>query len=102
MNGYVYRFINKDEQIIYVGSTEDLHKRLKQHFEHGHLCDYCYNQVLYVDYAEFSTRTEAYMYEQYEIARLQPEYNTNGKVDEEIQLEYFCLKKSIVSEISGI
>lgn len=55
MNGYVYRFINKDEQIIYVGSTEDLHKRLKQHFEHGHLGDYCYNQVLYVDYAEFST-----------------------------------------------
>ena len=94
MNGYVYRFINKDEQIIYVGSTEDLYKRLKQHFEHGHLGDYCYNQVLYVDYAEFSTRTEAYMYEQYEIARLQPEYNTNGKVDEEIQLEYFCLKKS--------
>lgn len=44
MNGYVYRFINKDEQIIYVGSTEDLHKRLKQHFEHGHLGDYCYNQ----------------------------------------------------------
>ena len=33
MNGYVYRFINKDEQIIYVGSTEDLHKRLRQHFE---------------------------------------------------------------------
>lgn len=94
MNGYVYRFINKDEQIIYIGSTEDLYKRLRQHFEHGHLGDYCYNQVLYVDYAEFKTRTEAYMYEQYEIARLQPEFNTNGKIEERLELEYFDLIKS--------
>ena len=94
MNGYVYRFVNKDEQIIYVGSTEDLRKRLKQHFEHGHLGDYCYNKVLYVDYAEFRTRTEAYMYEQYEIAILQPEFNTNGKIAEKLELECFDLIKS--------
>ena len=94
MKGYVYRFIDKKEKIIYVGSCEDIKHRLKQHFEHGHLGDYCYNQVLYVDYAEFKTRTEAYMYEQYEIATLQPEYNTNGKIKEKVELEYFNLKMS--------
>lgn len=93
MNGIVYRFINKDEQIIYVGSAEDLLRRLRQHFEHGHLPDKCYNEVLYVDYAEFKTRTEAYMYEQYEITKLQPYYNTNGKLEESLDLDYFVLVK---------
>lgn len=93
MNGIVYRFINKDEQIIYVGSAEDLLRRLRQHFEHGHLPDQCYNEVLYVDYAEFKTRTEAYMYEQYEITKLQPYYNTNGKLEESLDLECFALTK---------
>ena len=47
MKGYVYKFLNKDEKIIYIGSCGDLFKRLRQHFEHGHLGDYCYDQVLY-------------------------------------------------------
>ena len=88
MKGYVYRFLNKDEKIIYIGSCGDLFKRLRQHFEHGHLGDYCYDQVPYVDYAEFRSRTEAYMYEQYEIAKYQPEFNDNGKIDEDVDLEY--------------
>ena len=94
MKGYVYRFLNKDEKIIYIGSSSDLFIRLRQHFEHGHLGDYCYDQVLYVDYAEFRSRTEAYMYEQYEIAKYQPEFNENGKIDENVDLEYFALIKN--------
>ena len=94
LNGYVYRFLNKDEKIIYIGSCGDLFKRLRQHFEHGHLGDYCYDKVLYVDYAEFRSRTEAYMYEQYEIAKYQPEFNDNGKIDEDVDLEYFALIKN--------
>lgn len=94
LKGYVYRFLNADEEIIYIGSCGDLFKRLRQHFEHGHLGDYCYNQVLYVDYAEFRSRTEAYMYEQYEIAEYQPEFNDNGKIDEDVDLEYFALIKN--------
>lgn len=94
MKGYVYRFLSKDEEIIYIGSCGDLSKRLRQHFEHGHLGDYCYDKVLYVDYAEFKTRTEAYMYEQYEIAVYQPEFNDNGKIDEDVDLEYFTLIKN--------
>lgn len=93
MKGYVYRFLDNQENIIYVGSCEDIKQRLRQHFEHGHLDDDCYNNVLYVDYAEFNSRTEAYMYEQYEIAMLQPEYNTNGKINEQVELEYLNLKK---------
>ena len=94
LKGYVYRFLNKDEKIIYIGSCGDLFKRLRQHFEHGHLGDYCYDQVLYVDYVEFRSRTEAYMYEQYEIAKYQPEFNDNGKIDEDVDLEYFAVVKN--------
>ncbi len=46
-----------------------------------------------MDYAEFKSRTEAYMYEQYEIAKLQPEFNTNGKIEESVDLEFFALVK---------
>lgn len=94
MKGYVYRFLNADEEIIYIGSCGDLFRRLRQHFEHGHLGGYCYNQVLYVDYAECRSRTEAYMYEQYEIAKNQPEFNDNGKIDEDVNLEYFTIVKN--------
>ncbi len=94
LKGYVYRFLDKNEEIIYIGSCGNLYKRLRQHFEHGHLGDYCYNQVLYVDYAEFRSRTEAYMYEQYEITKYQPEFNGNGKIDEDVDLEYFSITKN--------
>jgi hypothetical protein len=36
------------------------------------------------------------MYEQYEITKLQPYYNVNGKIDEYIELEYFALVKEPV------
>lgn len=94
LKGYVYRFLNKDEKIIYIGSCGDIFKRLRQHFEHGHIGDYCYDKVLYVDYAEFRSRTEAYMYEQYEITKYQPEFNENCKIDEDVNLEYFALIKN--------
>lgn len=94
MKAYVYRFLDSDEEILYVGSCGDLKQQLRQHFEHGHLDESCYSNVLYVDYAEFTSRTEAYMYEQYEIAMLQPYYNISDKIFEKVDLTFLELVKT--------
>ena len=39
---YVYRFLDKDNEIIYVGKTYNLETRLKTHFgKKGHLPEEC-------------------------------------------------------------
>lgn len=80
MNGYVYRFLDKYENIIYVGSCGSMKDRMKQHFTKGHLPKECYEMVEYIDFAKTQSRTEAYMYESYEIATIRPRYNTVGKI----------------------
>lgn len=112
LKGYVCRFLNKDEKIIYIcscglkegetiyiGSCRELcQNTTKINFERGHyhllpLGDGCYDQVLYVDYAKFRSRTEAYMYGQYDVAKYQPEFNNNCKNNEFVELEYFEIVK---------
>ncbi|MFU8692740.1 GIY-YIG nuclease family protein (plasmid) [Rossellomorea sp. FS2] len=53
---YLYRFINKEEQIIYIGRTNHLNARLmSQHFTaQGHLSPECYEECAKVEYAEVS------------------------------------------------
>lgn len=80
MNGYVYRFLDKYENIIYVGSCGSIDNRMKQHFTKGHLPQECYDMVEYIDYAETQSRTEAYMFESYEISTIRPRYNSVGKI----------------------
>lgn len=80
MNGYVYRFLDKYENIIYVGSCGSMKNRMKQHFTKGHLPKECYEMVEYIDFAKTQSRTEAYMYESYEIATIRPRYNSVGKI----------------------
>lgn len=89
MKSYVYRFLDSYENIIYVGSCGSFRDRMKQHFSNGHLEQECYDMVDVVEYAEFQSRTEAYMFESYEIGTIRPAFNTVGKLNEEIKLEYF-------------
>ena len=80
---YVYRFISKDE-IIYVGQTIDIDKRMHQHFygKQGHLKKECYRITNRVEYIELSNKTEMNIAEIYFINKYNPKYNSVNKYED--------------------
>lgn len=76
---YVYKFLDAKNNVIYVGRTKDIVKRMEQHFSKGHLPEECYTSVNKVYYTEFNSFTDMAMYEIYLINALKPKYNTTDK-----------------------
>ena len=78
----LYRFINKDEEIIYIGKTKhkNIRKRLNQHFgNNGHLSNECYSEVIKVEYAKINSESDLIVYEPYYINLYNPKYNVELK-----------------------
>lgn len=73
MNNCIYRFINRDNEIIYIGKAKDLNKRLNNH---NHLTEECYEERAYIEYAKFDTEYEMDFAERYYIQKINPKYNT--------------------------
>jgi predicted GIY-YIG superfamily endonuclease len=75
---YIYRFLNKKRDVIYVGRTKNISSRIsKQHFaENGHLDPKCYDETLEVHYAELNNINEQMIYELYFIGKFKPKYNS--------------------------
>ena len=74
---YVYRFLDKDLKVIYIGRTVDIKARMTQHFGNGgHLPKECYESVHRVDFLEFKTKNDMKIKELYYIGKYRPKYNT--------------------------
>ncbi|WP_442637790.1 nucleotide excision repair endonuclease [Rossellomorea marisflavi] len=77
MSYYVYRFVDKNHRIIYVGRTNDLFTRMSTHFgKNGHLPKACYEQVHRIDYLQVETKNDMKIKELYYISRYRPLFNT--------------------------
>lgn len=77
---YIYRFIDKNNKIIYVGKTNNLDKRYSQHFnKNGHLPKECYDSVWKMDYIKLDTELNALLLETYYINAYRPKYNKLNK-----------------------
>ena len=73
---YVYRFLDKYKNIIYVGYTSQLlSTRMDQHFTKGHLPKECYDSVAEIQYKAFANNCDAMMLEIYYINLYKPKYN---------------------------
>ena len=72
----VYKFLDKDNNIIYIGKSKRLEARMITHFNNGHLTDECYNSVQSVFYCSFTSITDMDIYEIYLIDKYKPIYNT--------------------------
>lgn len=80
---YVYRFLNKNEEVIYVGKTEtDLRKRISGHFTRGHLPKECYEETSKIQFLASVSSTMMDIKEIYYINLYKPKYNTNYRSDE--------------------
>lgn len=78
---YIYRFLDEDDSILYIGRTNDIYRRiLKEHFTSlGHLPFKCYQSIEKVQYAEFENESEEVAYEAILINKLKPKYNIQFK-----------------------
>lgn len=76
---YVYRFIDKNNKIIYVGRTGDLKRRLRSHMNNGHLPEECYSSISKIEYIMLENFADMALYEVYFINKFCPEYNTQDK-----------------------
>jgi len=86
---YVYQFRNYYKEIIYIGKTKDIKKRMCQHFSTtetgytGHLPDSCYSQVAEVYYAETGiSKYDTEVIETLLINQYKPIYNTDKRYTE--------------------
>ena len=73
---FIYRFINQDNTVIYVGKTsQTLDKRIGQHFTKGHLPKECYKSIVRIEYQKYKTEADALIMETYYITKYDPKYN---------------------------
>ena len=86
---YVYRFLDKSNQIVYVGKTGYLKKRMTEHFsKQGHLTKGQYEQVEKIEYVELAFHLDMDFLEKYLINLWKPPFNSVDK-DSDITLFSF-------------
>lgn len=80
--GYVYRFIGANAEVLYVGKTVDMPRRMKQHFsEESHLAHTdLYKNTYRIEYMKCATEYDALRVELYFINLYKPRYNTDSKI----------------------
>ena len=76
MKNSVYRFLNKDGEVIYIGKATNLKNRISNH---SHLEESCYKEVEKLEYIELQNTDEMSIYERYLINKHNPKYNIEFK-----------------------
>ena len=81
MSFCLYRFMDIDGKIIYIGRTNYIERRiLKEHFtDNTHLPNQCYLETEKVEYVEIVNESEEVAYEAILINENRPKYNTQFK-----------------------
>jgi len=69
---YVYKFLDKQSNIIYIGKAKTLSSRINNH---NHLPQECYDSIHKVQYIELNNHSEGSIYEIYYINKYSPKYN---------------------------
>ncbi|WP_066714228.1 GIY-YIG nuclease family protein [Clostridium sp. Marseille-P299] len=68
----IYRFINQNNETIYVGKAKKLRARLRGH---NHLPEQCYQEIDRIEFTVFETEDEMNYAERYFIPMFKPKYN---------------------------
>lgn len=90
---YIYRFIDSNLKPIYVGKTNNLDRRFKQHFTKGHLPKECYNSVYSIEYIKVNSELNALLLETFYINKYRPIYNKLNKTYKTTSIEDVNLKE---------
>lgn len=89
---YIYYFRNYKDEIVYVGKTNDLKRRMKEHFIKGHLDKECYLETSSIMFAEIgNSKYDTEIFETLMINKYKPKYNKEKKFNEEASKTIFNL-----------
>lgn len=88
--GFIYRFLDDKGNVLYIGKTENLKKRISNHFTNGHLCEDCYFSCDKIEYLISLSNVENDIQEIQLINKYKPKYNKQYNYDDIINLEYDC------------
>jgi len=86
--GYVYKFVDYYNEVIYIGKTQNILKRMRQHFFNGHLDKSCYENVNRIFIIEIDGKTNMDMYESFLINKYIPKYNVDKQFKEILDLHH--------------
>ena len=85
---YTYRFVDIDENVIYVGYTgQTMAKRISQHFTKGHLPKKCYKSIARIDYIKWDSKSDAQVMEVYYINKYHPKFNKLDKQGDRLNIQ---------------
>ena len=87
MIGFVYKFLNENGEVIYIGSTGDMTKRMYKHFHdksNGKMNKREYDSVKTVSFCKTKSRNDAYILEIVLIQKYKPSCNTASVKDGEV------------------
>ena len=84
---YVYRFLNENNETIYVGKAKNIDSRIKSH---NHLPKECYSEVKRIEYIKCLNENESAIYEIYLINIYSPKYNIQHKKDSKFSFKLPC------------
>lgn len=85
---YTYRFVDTDENVIYVGYTgQTMAKRISQHFTKGHLPKKCYKSIARIDYIKWDSKSDAQVMEVYYINKYHPKFNKLDKQGDRLNIQ---------------
>ena len=85
---YTYRFIDSDNNVIYVGYTaQTMAKRIGQHFTKGHLPKKCYKSISRIECIKWETKSDAQVMEVYFINKYHPIYNKLDKQNDHLNIQ---------------
>ena len=85
---YTYRFVDTNENVIYVGYTgQTMAKRISQHFTKGHLPKKCYKSIARIDYIKWDSKSDAQVMEVYYINKYHPKFNTLDKQGDRLNIQ---------------
>lgn len=73
MKNCIYKFLNKENEIIYIGKAKNLKNRLRNH---NHLPKACYDEVVKKEFCILDTEDDMDFAERYYISKYKPKYNS--------------------------
>lgn len=97
---YVYRFLGNNDEILYVGKTINLNKRMRDHFISQR--DHYASDVKKVQYKEYNYQNEMSIYEIYFISEFKPKYNLEFNYGEPLTCVLECTKEWIDFDLESL
>ena len=94
----IYRFLNSQKQIIYIGKAKNLRKRVRSYFskskDQSRKLKRLMSESIFLEMTITTSELEALLLEQHSIKELKPKYNVQYKDDK----GYPCIKISTTKE----